>query len=396
MNQLQNNVLSSAISLIKKIESKIFEGSFVSGTISLTSECINDVKVLKNRSLIELFTGNYTSIDNEELDAYLNDDLRIEIKIGDIPNYYYLLDDFVSGNKFECVQNDYFIEEINYRKGIDVNSLIAQYENNLLIIDFLQNIAENKKTIGHRLELFFYKSGKGADLKIEYDIKQLKKFNISVPSDIKKQLLDSFSGNDKKQLFINELVIFIEKYGNSYVKLVENWDNLMSNYEKSYALFISGFSFEKIKTSSNEHFQKLVDRIYDSISKASNYIFGIPIGYILLLNNFDFTGSLILKNLGLLILSLIFFILIRCVLFKNIRESIKAIENDIDDFVQKIKDVNELQEIYNRLEKLKKQELKKQEMKLSLVKILTTVIFAITVFSYLYIFIDLSIFLLPF
>ena len=222
---------------------------------------------------------------------------------------------------------------------------------------------------------------------------QLTGLSLLVPDDIKAKLLDSFAGNDKKQLFINELVVFIEKHGNSYIKLIGNWDSLISNFEKSYALFVSGFSFEKIKTSSNEHFQKLVDRIYDSITKASNYIFGIPIGYILLLNNFDFTGSLILKNFALLILALIFFILIWFVLFKNIREAINAIENDISDFLQRIKDVNELQEIYNRLEKLKKEELKKQEMKLDLVQILTAIIFAIVVFTYLYVFIDLSIFI---
>jgi len=393
MNQQQSNVLNSSISLIKIINEKSFEESFIFGKITITNECINDVIILAEKKLVELFTNEYNSVEADQLENYLNTNLKIEIKIGDIPNYYTSVKDFISGNKFECKHNDYFIEEIDYRNNLDTNPLIDKYNKNLLIIDFLQSIAENKKKIGHQLELFFYKSGRGADLKIEYEFYQLEELIFSVPTNIKEQLLNSFSGNDKKQLFINELVVFIEKYGNSYVKLIDNWDNLISNFEKSYALFIAGFSFEKIKTSSNEHFQKLVDKIYESIGKVSNYIFGIPIGYIFVLNNFDFSGALILKNFVLLILASIFFILIWFVLFKNITETINAIKDDILDFLGKIKDVKELKEISKRLEILKEKELKKQRNKLNLVKILTLFIFVVTVLTYLFILIDLSIYL---
>ena len=110
---------------------------------------------------------------------------------------------------------------------------------------------------------------------------------------------------------------------------------------------------------SNEHFQKLVDRIYESIGKVSSYIFGIPIGYILLINNFDFSGEQCFKNTSLLFLGIIFLILIWFVLFKNIDESIKSIEKDIDDFLGKIKNIKELEDIHQKLETLKSSELKK-------------------------------------
>ena len=118
------------------------------------------------------------------------------------------------------------------------------------------------------------------------------------------------SHKDKKELFINELVNFIENNSSDYLTIVKNWKIILNSYNKSYKLYLAGFSFEKIKTSSNEHFQKLLDRIYDSISKVSGYIFGIPIGFILLLNYFDYTGSLIFKNIVILLLSILFFVLI--------------------------------------------------------------------------------------
>lgn len=388
-----HNVLNSAVLLVPKILNKKLDSGCVSGQIILSEEDINEIDVLKETDLIEVFTIDYSVIEIDELRGYLGSNLIIEIKIGDISNYFNSVEDFINGNKFECKHKDFFIQEINYRENINTNILIEQYKKSLSIIDFLKSIADNKKGIGNQLELFFYKSGQGTDFKIEYEFNQLKELKFSIPSDFKEQLLDTFNGNDKKQIFINELIVFIEKQGNSYLKLIENWDNLISNYEKSYSLFIAGFSFEKIKTSSTEHFQKLVDRIYESISKASNYIFGIPIGFILLLNNFDFTGLLVLKNFVLLLLGTIFLIMIWHVLFRNIDESITAIENDITDFLVKIKDVKELNEISGKLENLKKIELKKQRFKLNLVRILTMIIYFLTIFIFLFIFFDKSIFL---
>ena len=199
-------------------------------------------------------------------------------------------------DEFECKLVDFYIDDIDYREVKTDNNCIILYKNNLKIIDFLKEIANNIKKSGNNLELFFYRTGVGVDLKIDYDIESLKKIDFVIPDDFKTQILDSFNGKDKKELFINELINFIESNNCSYVNLIENWNTLLSNYTKSYSLFIAGFSFEKIKTSSNEHFQKLVDRIYESIGKVSSYIFGIPIGYILLINNFDFSGEQCFKN----------------------------------------------------------------------------------------------------
>jgi hypothetical protein len=81
------------------------------------------------------------------------------------------------------------------------------------------------------------------------------------------------------------------------------------------------------------------------------------------------------------------------VLFKNIDESIKSIEKDIDDFLGKIKNIKELEDIHQKLETLKSSELKKQLFKLNLVKILTFLIFAIILSTFLFIVFDVCIFM---
>jgi len=389
-----NKILDSTILLVKKLDSKVTEIGYNAGAINILSkDDIDAIIPLEELQLIEIFTDNSISIEKNKLIDYIGQKVKLEINTGEISNYFETLEDFIAGNKFECKLTDFFIADIDYRENISENNIISNYKSNLQLIIFLKEIAENKKVSSNEIELFFYKSGKGVDIKINYELQQLGEFSALINSEFKRQLLEPFNGEDKKQLFINELINFLEKNGKSYTKLILGWDNLISNYNKSYSLFLSGFSFEKIKTSSNEHFQKLVDRIYESIGKVANYIFGIPIGYILLLNNFDFTGVLLIKNCILLILGFIFLILIWFVLFKNIDESIQAIKEDIVDFIKKIENVSELESIKEKLEKLRDKEIKKQQSKLSLVKFLTIVIYGMIVLIFFWVYIDKSIFI---
>ncbi|MBW4359336.1 hypothetical protein [Flavobacterium taihuense] len=387
-----NMLLDCTIILIQKLQNKTYETGYICGNFILSLEEIPLILELNNYNLIEVLTTCNNIIDLENLHNYSEKELKFEIKTGDIPNYFETANDFVDGNKFECVLDDFYIADINYRENVSQNISIENYKQNLKLIAFLKTLSDNEKKKDNALELLFYKSGKGTDLKIEYNFDELFEFNTSSIESLKKQLQEVIAGEDKKQLFINELINFIGTSGKSYLVLVKKWDLLILNYDKSYSLFIAGFSFEKIKTSSNEHFQKLVDKISESIGKASTYIFGVPVGYILLLNGFDFTGLQIGKNFTLFILGTIFFILIWNVLFKNIDESIENIELEINDFFEKIDNVTVLTDIKNKLQSLKTTDLLKQRNKLRLVKILSAIIYLILIVITFFTFLNISVF----
>jgi hypothetical protein len=377
---------------------KILEGDefSIKGIIeSLTNEDIESIQYLLMKNLIEIseFQSN-KGIYEDSIQTCLGDKVVIEIRTADINNYFETTRDFINGNKFEYFDTDFYIGELDYRKDENNHPFFEKYKNNILLIDFLKEIAHSYNETGNNLELLFYKYGKAINLKVDYDFEELMDFNFSISTEIKEKLKGSVCEKEKKQIFLNELINFLDKKGNTYLILTTGWDNLVSNYDKSYSLFLEGFSFEQIKTSSTEYFQKLVDRIYESIGKASNYIFGIPIGYILLLNNFDFSGQLWVKNFALLILGFVFSWLIWFVLIKNIEESIDAIESDIDKFLSKIKDVRQLDTIYEQLRGLKTVLLKKQRNKLLAVSYLVMFILLVTIFIFLFIFFDRSIFLI--
>jgi hypothetical protein len=85
--------------------------------------------------------------------------------------------------------------------------------------------------------------------------------------------------------------------------------------------------------------------------------------------------------------------LIWFILLRNIKESIDAIEEDIDDFIDLISTVAVLNPIKAKLEALKKDSIKKQRNKLRIVKGVTISIFALTIIVFSFIFLDISIYL---
>lgn len=148
---------------------------------------------------------------------------------------------------------------------------------------------------------------------------------------------------------------------------------------------MSGFSFEKIKTASIGHFQELTDKINQTIGKVSNYIFAVPIAFVLLLRYFDFEGENFTGDLLLLILGALFFILVWFVAFRNIDESIDAIEEDIDDFTERIKNNKALESVKDKLETFKNKKLKAQRNKVVIAKTVSILIFLIVIFAFVYI-----------
>lgn len=392
MNQLNSTVL-----IRKALEISNVDSISSDGFLNVNNDNIEHIKSLFGFDLIEVMDfEKVNSILINDIDNYLSQSVYLELRTGNVSCYFETFDDFIRGNKFKPLNKDFYIAELDYSSVDKIdNELIKLYDVNIQLIDFLTSISNSDIKIGDKLKLIIYRNTNSLlEININYNIDDLNLFSkIENLDEIKKELLDEIKGSDKKELFLNELVNFVSNGKDNYIEIVENWDKIFELYKKSLSLYIAGFSFDKIKTSSNEHFQKLVEKIYESIGKASNYIFGIPIGFILLLNYFDYSGVSIFKNLIILSLSLLFFLLIWFILLNNIKESIEAIEEDIDDFNSKIQGVKGLESIVEKLSNLKETKLVKQRNKLLIVRVITTIIFILTLFVFLYIFFDLSIFM---
>ncbi|QIH37932.1 hypothetical protein G7A72_03550 [Flavobacterium sp. Sr18] len=394
-------LLNSAVAVKRLIDLKVSDSISTTGFLVITTTNIEYIELLLDNEIVEVLTvGEPDDIKNifkEDINDFIGVQVYLEIRIGRVNCYFETVNDFLNGNKFKLKSELFYIAENDYysHESTVVNELVNNYCKNIELIDFLNSLSHSQHHIGNQLKYYFYRiSNNIVEIDIKYSENDLIFFSdLQGLQELKNEFSGAISHKDKKELFINELVNFIESNSSDYLTIVKNWNTILSSYNRSYKLYLAGFSFEKIKTASNEHFQKLLNSIYDSISKVSGYIFGIPIGFILLLNYFDYTGSLIFKNIVILILSILFFVLIWFILLRNIKESIEAIETDIDDFIKLINTVPVLNPYKEKLESLKTDSIKKQRNKLLIVKGVTISIFALTVIVFFFIFFDVSVYL---
>ncbi|MFV8362984.1 hypothetical protein ACNQGO_06290 [Flavobacterium sp. ZT3P35] len=398
---MTKSLLNSTVEIIRLIESKKADSFSTTGFIEINAVCIDHIKLMLDNEIIEIVTfGESDDIKNifkEDVNNFIDKQVHLEIRTGGVNCYFETINDFLNGNRFKLKNELFYIAENDFYSEVSTidNELINNYNKNIELIDFLNSLSHSQHQIGNQLKYYFYRiSNSIVEIDIKYSVNDLMFFSdLEGIEELKTEFSETVSNKDKKELFINELVNFIESNSSDYLTIVKNWNTILSSYNKSYKLYLAGFSFEKIKASSNEHFQKLLAQIHDSISKVSGYIFGIPIGFILLLNYFDYTGSLIFKNIVILLLSILFFVLIWFILLRNIKESIEAIETDINDFIKLINTVPVLNPIKEKLENLKKVSLKKQRNKLLIVRGVTISIFALTFIVFFYIFLNISIYL---
>lgn len=398
---MMKKLLDSVVQVRRLIDLQSADSISTIGFLVITEINIEYFDSLLDNEIIDILSvgepNEIKSILKEDIPNFMNQQVYLDIRTGNINCYFETVNDFLNGNKFKLKSELFYIAENDYysEESTVVNELVNNYNKNIELIDFLNSLSHTHHLVGNQLKYYFYRiSNSIVEIDIKYSVQDLDFFSeLEGFLELKNEFSDPISHKDKKELFINELVNFIENNSSDYLTIVKNWKTILNSYSKSYKLYLAGFSFEKIKASSNEHFQKLLDRIYDSISKVSGYIFGIPIGFILLLNYFDYSGLLIFKNFIILLLSILFFVLIWYILLKNIKESIDAIEEDIDEFITLISSVPVLNPIKEKLENLKKVSIKKQRNKLLIVTGVTISIFALTVIVFSYIFLDISIYL---
>ncbi|MBU0942111.1 MAG: hypothetical protein KKD36_11850 [Bacteroidetes bacterium] len=398
---MMEKLLNSVVQVKRLIDLKEADSFSITGFIVINIANIKHIELMFENNIIEVLSvGEPDDIKNifkEDINNFIDKQVHLEIRTGVVNCYFETINDFLNGNRFKLKNELFYIAENDYYSKVTIidNELVNNYNKNIELIDFLNSLSHSQHQIGNQLKYYFYRiSNSIVEIDIKYSVNDLMFFSdLEGLKELKKEFSDAISHKDKRELFINELVNFIESNSSDYLTIVKNWKTILNSYNKSYKLYLAGFSFEKIKASSNEHFQKLLERIYDSISKVSGYIFGIPIGFILLLNYFDYTGSLIFKNIVILLLSILFFVLIWFILLRNIKESIEAIETDINDFIKLINTVPVLNPIKEKLESLKNDSIEKQRNKLLIVKGVTISIFALTVIVFIYIFLDISVYL---
>lgn len=177
------DLLKNIVNITKRLKNESYTNTFsINGTLHNLNESDIDSILIIYDFIDDLYLeeNNKIVIEKDNLKDFLNKNIKIDIKIGDIPNFYFSVKDFINGNKFSLNNNIFYIKEINYLNDniSELPELIKNYHSNINLINLLIEISDFKNIKGNILELFFYKSEKGLTLPIDYNIQDLENFAI--------------------------------------------------------------------------------------------------------------------------------------------------------------------------------------------------------------------------
>lgn len=318
----------------------------------------------------------------------IGDKLIIKIDLSKFPNYFESFNDFIAYNRYGLKSQDFYIFDLDYHYKENVNNdKIYSFLRLQDLIAFLRELSTYENEANGFLELIFNKPDKICSIKIEYDISDIEKFELSSSiSELKNHVFEKSDKEARSKLFTNEMINLLSIDIISFHNLLKKWDVIVNSYRSSFQIYLSEFSFDKIKTSSQEYFHELTDRIYSTINKFSTYILAIPVAYILILRFFDFEGESFAKDSFLVVVGVLYFIVIWFVLLNNLSKAFKAIENDISKFIGRIKNEEHLTEIKESLNTQKNKLIPSQKRKIWLVRIVSLIILGMIIGAYLFIY----------
>ncbi|PZD76409.1 hypothetical protein [Mesonia sp. K7] len=317
----------------------------------------------------------------------IGDSIVIKIDLSKFPNYFESFDDFIAYNRYLLKHQDFYVFDLDYHHSIsDEIDKISSFLELQELITFLRELSTYENESNGFLELIFNKPDKICSIRVEYSVTDIENFetNSSI-AELKEHVFEKSDQEARRKLFINEMINLISIEKISFSNLLKNWNTIVKSYRSSFQIYLSEFSFEKIKTSSQEYFHELTDRIYSTINKFSTYILAIPVAYLLILRFFDFEGKNFAKDTFLLVVGILYFVVIWFVLLNNLSKAFTAIENDISKFLGRIKNEEHLNEITVSLNTQKSKLIPSQKRKIGLVRIISFIILSITIGAYIFI-----------
>lgn len=318
----------------------------------------------------------------------IGDNLIIKVDLSKFPNYFESFDEFIAYNRYGLKNQNFYIFDLDYHHTASANNdKISSFLRLQDLIEFLRELSTHENETNGFLELIFNKPDKVCSIKIDYNISDIENFEISSSiTELKNHVFEKSDQEARSKLFTNEMINLLSIDIISFSNLLKKWDVIVNSYRSSFQIYLSEFSFDKIKTSSQEYFHELIDRIYSTINKFSTYILAIPVAYILILRFFDFEGESFAKDSFLVVVGILYFIVIWFVLLDNLSKAFKAIEKDIAKFLGRIKNEEHLNEITESLNNQKNKLIPSQKRKIWLVRIISLIILGMTIGAYLFIY----------
>ncbi len=208
-------------------------------------------------------------------------------------------------------------------------AVIINYVAAATLAKMLLEISDHQDRKGAWKAIFLH--GEKLELHLGYELVDLKP--MPQIEDFICQFANSDIHQEQMATIIKTVLLEMMRSGSigrfSLPDLIRRFDEFVERVKGNYQLYVSEFSFEKIKAQVEKEVFEFTLRLNKAFSEIQNQLLAIPVAVILVGSQMELQSVLSLKNFSIWIGSCVFALLIS-LLIRNQRSTLKAIKLEID------------------------------------------------------------------
>lgn len=259
---------------IKKLLERIFNVGFQAGSldeIEVDGQTIYELSDLPEDGNILSYTFKVAQRNANRFYKNKSEFVKINtLKKGIMPDFFYI------------VENDYCSsdsEKPNFVKKIED---ICELIDNLSKLAHFHDIKKDSKGTFYRLVFILHSESKSTSIVIETNISEDILNGEQINIELIKSLINIESSGDihyieKINTFRNTIIEYVNKNGDSFSALVENWNSICNLYTNNLAAYMSAFSFHKARKEVVDAELEYSEKFSKIISEISNKALAISI-----------------------------------------------------------------------------------------------------------------------
>ncbi|MGK8440259.1 hypothetical protein ACRS3X_25120 [Ectopseudomonas hydrolytica] len=213
---------------------------------------------------------------------------------------------------------------------------IQAYLDTVLVVDSLSKLAEHGTEPTSTKLIFFHKEK--IELHINYDADKIKPIQ-GLQEFIERYVTDDIHAEQKKTIIKSVLLELSKEFEGRTLDiglLNEKFEEFKRRVSSGYQLYVSEFSFQKIKAEIEKSKFDFITKINKVFSDIQNQLLTVPAALIIAGSQFESSNHITLKNF-LILSGAIAFTIFMLLLIMNQRSTLQSVYNEIDNEWELIK-----------------------------------------------------------
>lgn len=263
-----------------------------------------------------------------------NHEVEFDLPSGESDHFALRMEDMLENPKrqlrhparFYLAESDYIFEGDAANAPAQVLSYISMAS----LADMLLRIADHSEIVGPRPKAVFLQ-GEKLTVELSYEVEDL--IPLPILEDFQKDFITSDIHAPQKIAIIKSILFGMAK-NNTIEQLTlpciaRRFTELSDKARANYDLYVSEFSFEKIKAQVEQEKYELTLKLNNALSEIQNQLLAIPIALVLVGGQMEQSDDFPVRNMAVWLGSIVF-ALFMSLLIRNQRNTLDAIRQEID------------------------------------------------------------------